>query len=76
VCRYLLKGIDPQDVAYTGFGAEQRAAFLGIKPKANAKPISVQRSGTSRNLGPKARREAGWPDLRSLVELHARLNPT
>jgi len=75
LCKYLLKGIDPKDLAYTGYGAEPRAASLGIRPRRNAAPILNQRFGASRSLGPAARRAAGWVELRSLEELHARLNP-
>jgi hypothetical protein len=76
VCRYWLKGMNPKDVFYTGFGAESRAAILGIRTRASILPASVQRCGTSRSLGPQARREAGWRELISLEDFHARLNPT
>lgn len=72
---YLLKGIDPGDLAYRGNGAEPRAAAMGIKPRSSTKPIEVQRYGASRTLGPKARREAGWRELTSVEEFYARLKP-
>lgn len=75
-CRYWLKGMDPEDVAYTAQGAEPLAAALGIRPeRASTLPPSLQRFGASRTLGPKARREANFPELRGLDELRARLNP-
>jgi hypothetical protein len=75
VCRYWLKGMDPKDVTYTGFGAEPRAAVLGIRTRASVLPAGVQRCGASRSLGSQARRDAGWHELVSLEDFHARLNP-
>jgi hypothetical protein len=75
VCRYWLKGMDPKDVVYTGFGAESRAAVLGIRTRVSVLPAGVQRCGASRNLGPRARRDVGWRELVSLEDFHARLNP-
>jgi hypothetical protein len=75
VCRYWLKSMDPADVFYTGFGAESRAAILGIRTRASVLPTGVQRCNASRNLKPQARRNAGWRELISLEDFHFRLNP-
>lgn len=71
---YLLKAIDPDDVTYRGHGAEQKAAAMGIKPR-RSKPVKAKRYGASRSLGPKARREADWTELRTDEEIFARLKP-
>jgi hypothetical protein len=77
LCRYLLKSLDPNDVAYTGAGAEPRAAILNVEPRHRARPLpsGVRRFRASRNLGIAARRAAGWRELVSIEELRDRLNP-
>jgi len=71
---YLLKAINPDDVTYRGHGAEPKAAAMGIRPRPS-KPIEVKRCGASRSLGPKARKEAGWTELRTDEEFFTRLKP-
>lgn len=73
--KYLLEGIDPDDVAYTGAGPKPRAETLGVRPKRNAGQIPHKRCGTSHSLGPMARKAAGWSELTAIQDLHERLNP-
>ncbi|SDB75052.1 hypothetical protein [Belnapia rosea] len=63
--RYLLKSLD---------ASASTLEALGIRPEATC-PVMVKRCGVSTTLAQKARREARWIELRSLPELHGRLNP-
>jgi hypothetical protein len=61
--RYILKSLSPTT-----------CNALGIRHKPTL-PVPVKRCGASDTIGPKARKAAGWVELRSLPELHAHLNP-
>lgn len=62
-CRYILKSM-----------AEAKCKALGIRHKPTL-PVTVKRCGISASIGPKARKAAGWVELRNLPDLHAHLNP-
>lgn len=47
---------------------------LGIRPRPGL-PVNLKRVGVSHTIAQRARREAGWAEMRSLPELRAHLNP-
>lgn len=76
VIRYWAKSLSDHDMMNTGFGKESKASLLGIRTKANAAAITNRRYGVSTaTIGPKVRQAAGWIELTSLEDLHARLHP-
>lgn len=62
-CRYILKSM-----------AQTKCEALGIRHKPTL-PVKVKRCGISASIGPKARKAAGWRELKSLPELHEHLHP-
>jgi hypothetical protein len=72
--RYALKGLDPHAFRYHGYDPVNIADALGIIPD-NEGRVPVKRAGCTQNIGPKARRQANWRDLRSLDELKEALHP-
>jgi hypothetical protein len=76
VIRYWAKSLSDHDMVNTGFGTESKASLLGIRTKPNASMIENKRCGVSTTIGPKVRQAAGWTELTSLEDFHARLHPT
>jgi hypothetical protein len=75
--RYFCKGIDPAAFRYVGWSGETEniAAALGIRYQGPQGTIKIKRCGASQNIGPAARREAGWREIRDLFSLERLLNP-
>jgi hypothetical protein len=75
--RYILKGIDASAFRYTGLAGETEsiAEALGIQFSGNQGLINIKRSGTSQNIGLKARRDADWVEVRDLPALRRILVP-
>lgn len=65
VLRYLLKSLE---------ASASTVAALGLRQQPT-RPVPLKRCGVSTTLAQKARREAGWVELRSIPELHAHLHP-
>jgi hypothetical protein len=68
---YLLKGIDP-NATWCG---QNIAQSLGIKPHRNARPVVGRLFGLSHSIGPTARKQAGWKEMRDLQALRLYLHP-
>lgn len=68
VLQYLAKGINPNEMVPTGAGTIPLPTFLGIRPQKQA-TIPGQRIGCTRNIGPAARKKAGYRDMSTLLEL-------
>lgn len=64
LCCYVLKSLVPST-----------CNALGIRHHPT-QPVPIKRVGTSANIGPKARKAAGWQELRSIADLYAHLHPT
>jgi hypothetical protein len=47
---------------------------LGLRPQPT-RPVMLKRCGVSVTIAQKARKEAGWVDMKSFPELHAHLHP-
>lgn len=77
ILRYALKAIDHTDFRYTGYGAETEniGHALGIEHRGSQGTIEIKRLGTSQNIGPTARKQAGWIELRDLTSLAKKLAP-
>ncbi len=75
--RYCLKGLDPAAFRYVGQAGETEniGAALGIEHRGPQGLIAVKRCGTSQNIGPTARRLAGWAEVRDLAGLRRILHP-
>jgi hypothetical protein len=72
---YLLKGISPAiRIGGTGLGSETLAEFLGIDLEQGLAPVPGKRTGLSQNLGPKARRAAGYVEVRDVLGLSGLLD--
>lgn len=72
--RYFMKGADRRDFQYRGDTTVNVSDLLGIEHQGDPLPVNVQRCGVTHNLGPAARRAAGWIDGRSLEDLAGRLS--
>ena len=59
----------------TGSDTENIAGALGIRHRGQQGMVAIKRAGTSLNIGPAARRKAGWTETRDLAGLHRLLNP-
>lgn len=75
VLRYFAKGLSPTEKIKTGFGCVPLAKHLRIDLKASKRPFTNRRYGTSNSIGPKAQREAGFPQISSVEEVYAALWP-
>ncbi len=75
--RYCLKGLDPTAFRYVGQAGETEniGAALGIEHRGPQGLIAVKRCGASQNIGPAARRRAGWTEVRDLAGLRRILHP-
>jgi hypothetical protein len=74
---YCLKGFDHRAFRYVGVNGdtENIGAALGIDHRGQQGFIDIKRCGTSQNVGPAARRKAGWTEIRGVDGLHRALNP-
>ena len=54
---------------YVGYEKSNVGAELGIEDRGQQGIITVKRSGTSQNIGPAARKAAGWREVRRIHEL-------
>jgi hypothetical protein len=73
---YLLKGFDPHSFRYASPAGEMET--LGLALGINGQQtgvIRIKRCGTSQNLGPSARRRAGWREVRDVEALRRLLDP-
>jgi len=75
--RYVCKGIDHAAFRYVGLDGETEniAAALGIRHRGQQGIVEIKRCGTSQNIGPAARRQAGWTEIRDIASLNRSLNP-
>ena len=74
--RYFAKGLDHRDFVYGSCGStENLGVLLGVDHRGSQGVIPCKRSGTSENLGPKARSRAGWREVRDPLGLSFILNP-
>jgi hypothetical protein len=75
--RYILKGFDHQAFRYIGLSGETEnlGMALGINHRGQQGIVALKRCGTSQNLGPKARRTAGWREVRDVTALGRLLDP-
>ncbi len=75
--RYALKGFDHRAFRYVGQDGttENLGAALGIDHRGQQGFIDIKRCGTSQNIGPAARRKAGWPEIKDVDGLRRALNP-
>ena len=62
-CRYVLKSLSPIT-----------CIALGIRHQPT-RPVTIKRCGVSASIGPKMRKAAGWPDLKTVLEMRAHLHP-
>lgn len=77
ILRYALKAIDHTDFRYTGNGTETEniGQALGIEHRGSHGVINIKRSGISQNIGPAARKQGGWIELRDIASLARKLTP-
>ena len=68
-----MKAADPRDFRYRLSETVNVSDLLGIKHTGAALPVKVQRCGVTHNLGPAARRSAGFWDARYVEEVAERL---
>lgn len=66
--RYLAKGIDPKALVLLGTEPVFLSDLLGVRPEPLA-TVALKRVGTCEALGPKARKAAGWKELRHPLDL-------
>ena len=71
-----MKGADRRDFRYRGDVTVNVSDLLGIEHRGDPLPlpVDVQRCGVTHNLGPQARKAAGWVDGRSLEDIAGRLS--
>jgi hypothetical protein len=74
--RYICKGVDPRAFGYVGNERHTFVNSLGFDPMADSKQglIAVKRCGVSQNLGPQARLEHYWREVRDLAALNRALH--
>lgn len=65
---YLGKAINPKEMIPVGAGIIPLSEFLGIRPEAQAR-LPCMRVSWSQNIGEKARKDAGWRDMKTLLDL-------
>jgi hypothetical protein len=73
--RYMSKALDHRAFKYHGYETVNIADALGIEHRGTDGAIAAKRAGWTENIGPTARRRAGWRELRHLDELTLKLNP-
>jgi hypothetical protein len=73
--RYFCKSLDHTAFVYRGFETFNVAEMLGIRHVGTDGEIRAKRAGTTENLGPKARRAAGWKEARFPEDVAPLLNP-
>jgi hypothetical protein len=73
--RYFCKSLDHTAFVYQGFETCNIAEILGIRHVGTDGVVRAKRSGTTENLGRKARRAASWKEARFPEEVAQLLNP-
>lgn len=75
--RYVLKGLDHGAFRYIGMdgSTENIGSALGIRHRGEQGIVEIKRCGTSQNINLKARKAAGWTEIRDLASLNRKLNP-
>jgi hypothetical protein len=73
--RYACKALDHRAFRYQGYESVNIADALGIQHVGTDGVITAKRAGWTENIGPTARRRAGWRELRHLDQLSEALNP-
>jgi len=72
--RYLLKGLDHRDFIHTAGGTTNLGDLLGVQHRGDQGIISIKRQGCTQNISRKARREAGWREVKNPFALSCILN--
>jgi hypothetical protein len=73
--RYSCKSLDHRAFLYEAFESVNIADRLGIEHVGTDGIVRAKRAGWTQNIGPTARRRAGWRELRHHDELAFALNP-
>lgn len=72
--RYFLKTANRHDFQYRGGDTVNISDILGINHSGSRPPVLIKRYGVTQNIGPTARRKAGFKDARILEDVAERLD--